>query len=127
LNGNKRGKTTWDLQELVFEIQNSLVVIFPAQGFSEGNRDGAFRKISSNSSLKVNVRKTCGKSRLDITRAGQYEYWSIFVFIFKDFGHNSIHIHVHDQLCLDMNIFTSEEAQNRLYMYQKQIKLDFLA
>jgi hypothetical protein len=26
----------------------------------------------------------------------EYEYWSIFVFIFKDFGHNFIHIHVHD-------------------------------
>src|SRR5467141_3657838 len=49
----------------------------------------------------------------------EYEYWSIFVFIFKDFGLNLIIFMFIDWLCLNMNIFTTwgaEEAQNRLYI-----------
>ena len=58
------------LQEFVFKIQNYPVVVFKAQGLSKGNRDGAFRKMFSNSSqvsLKVNVAKSCGKPRLGMT------------------------------------------------------------
>ena len=49
-------------------------------------------------------------TKLGLADKYEYEYWSIFVFIFKDFGPNLIIFMFIDWLCLNMNTFTSKEA-----------------
>ena len=55
----------------------------------------------------------------------EYEYWSIFVFIFKDFGLNLIIFMFIDWLCLNMNIFTGKRgAKSIIYqLYLDRIHL----
>jgi len=55
----------------------------------------------------------------------EYEYWSIFVFIFKDFGLNLIIFMFIDWLCLNMNIFTSGRGSKSI-IYQLQFNQSFM-
>ena len=55
----------------------------------------------------------------------EYEYWSTFLFIFKDFGLNLIIFMFIDWLCLNMNIFTSGRGSKSI-IYQLQFNQSFM-
>ena len=69
-----------------------------------------------NSDTGIELLHTSDIKDLGLADKYEYEYWSNFVFIFRDFGLNLFIFMFMDWLCLNMNIFTSGKGSNRLYM-----------